>query len=662
MKWRTLSHAGAGVLGLMVLALCAISMHAQDSTPKDEWRYYSGDNGAKKYSPLDQINKDNVAKLRVAWRRPHIDPDLLAGYQGQALRLSNNFRSTPIMVNGVLYASNAVGLAEAFDAGTGKTLWLQKPGPEGIRGGTSNRGVAYWSDASGGRLLTHRNQYLYALDPKTGEPVADFGDGGRVDLNVGLGPLYPMYRWSSTPLVVRDVVVMGSSMADQDSASRMEGEPGDVRAYDVRTGKLRWTIHVVPREGEPGTETWDDESWRYTGAGNVWALMSADDELGYVYLPTTSVTNDMYGGHRRGNNLYSDCIIAVEATTGKRVWYFQTVHHDLFDYDNPAAPILADITVGGRKIKAVVQVTKQSFAYVLDRVTGKPVWPIEERPVPASTVPGEKASPTQPFPTRPPAFDRQGVTIDDLIDFTPELRAEAIEIVKKYVTGPVFTPPSVVDDGPTGKKGSIQLPGSVGGADWTGAAFDPETGMLYVPSMTNPFVSNLIPGKGTETNLLYRASTRELIQGPRGLPLMKPPYGRITAIDLNRGEQAWMVPNGDGPRNHPLLKDLHLPPLGQAVRAAPLVTKTLLFVSEGDQINVRTPPTGGGRKFRAFDKATGRVIWETELEAGTTGTPITYLYKGRQFIVVAIGGLEHPAELIALSLPATDTTASGRAR
>jgi len=338
------------------------------------------------------------------------------------------------------------------------------------------------------------------------------------------------------------------------------------------------------------------------------------------------------------------------------------VHHDLFDYDNPAAPILADITVGGRKIKAVVQVTKQSFAYVLDRVTGKPVWPIEERPVPASTVPGEKASPTQPFPTKPPAFDRQGVTIDDLIDFTPELRAEAIEIIKKYVTGPVFTPPSVVGDGPTGKKGSIQLPGSVGGTDWTGAAFDPETGMLYVPSMTNPFVSNLIPGKGTETNLLYRASTRELIQGPRGLPLMKPPYGRITAIDLNRGEQAWMVPNGDGPRNHPLLKDLHLPPLGQAVRAAPLVTKTLLFVSEGDQINVRTPPNGGGRKFRAFDKATGRVIWETELEAGTTGTPITYLHKGRQFIVVAIGGLEHPAELIALSLPATDTTASGRAR
>jgi quinoprotein glucose dehydrogenase len=345
MKWRTLSHAG--VLGLTVLALCAISMHAQDRTPKGEWRYYSGDNGAKKYSPLDQINKDNVAKLHVAWRRPHIDPELLAGYQGQPLRLSNNFRSTPIMVNGVLYASNAVGLAEAFDPGTGKTIWLQKPGSEGIRGGASNRGVAYWSDASGGRILTHRNQYLYALDPRTGEPFAGFGDGGKVDLNVGLGPLYPMYRWGSTPLVVRDVVVMGSSMADQDSASRMEGEPGDVRAYDVRTGKLRWTIHVVPREGEPGTDSWDDESWRYTGAGNVWALMSADDELGYVYLPTTSVTNDMYGGHRRGNNLYSDCIIAVEATTGKRVWYFQTVHHDLFDYDNPAAPILAD-TLGAR--------------------------------------------------------------------------------------------------------------------------------------------------------------------------------------------------------------------------------------------------------------------------------------------------------------------------
>ena len=416
--------------------------------------------------------------------------------------------------------------------------------------------------------------------------------------------------------------------------------------------KLRWTFHVIPRAGESGTETWENESWRYTGAANVWAPMSADDELGYVYLPTSSATNDMYGGHRLGGNLFSSSIVCLDAATGKRVWHFQTVHHDLFDYDNPAAPILGDINVDGRRIKAVVQVTKQAFAFVLDRVTGQPVWPIEERPVPASSVPGERSWPTQPVPTRPPAFDRQGLTVDDLIDFTPELRAEAIEITRKYVTGPTFTPPSVAGPGLEDTKGTIQLPGSVGGADWTGAAFDPETAMLYVPSMTNPFVANLLPGDPQRTDLRYRASTRELIQGPRGLPLTKPPYGRVTALDLNRGERAWMVANGDGPRNHPLLKPLNLPPLGQSVRAAPLVTRTLLFVSEGDQINVRTPPNGGGRMLRAFDKATGGVVWETGLGAGTTGTLITYLFKGRQYIVVAIGGQNHAAEFVAFALTA----------
>ena len=424
-----------------------------------------------------------------------------------------------------------------------------------------------------------------------------------------------------------------------------------MRAYDVRTGALRWTFRIIPRPGEEGNDTWENESWGYTGAGNVWSPMSADDELGYVYLPTTSATNDMYGGHRPGDNLFADSVVCLDARTGRRVWHFQTVHHDLFDYDNPAAPILVDIQVDGRPVKAVVQVTKQSFTYVLDRRTGQPVWPIEERPVPPSTVPGEKASPTQPIPTRPPPFDRQGITTDDLIDFTPELRAEALEIMKQYVTGPVFTPPSVIGPGPGDTKGTIQLPGSVGGADWTGAAFDPDTGVLYVPSMTNPFVANLLPGKPDETNLRYRASTRALLQGPRGLPLTKPPYGRITALDLNRGETLWMAPNGDGPRRHPAIAHLNLGPLGHSVRAAPLVTKTLLFVSEGDQINVRTPPGGGGKMLRAFDKATGQVVWETELDAGTTGTLMTYLHKGRQYIVVAIGSQQHPAEFIALALP-----------
>jgi glucose dehydrogenase len=632
---------------LIVLACAAVSGAGNDTPAKGEWRQYAGDNGSTKYSPLDQINRSNVMKLRVAWRRPQIDAEFAAAYPN--LRLSNNYRSTPIMAGGVLYATNAVGIAEGFDPETGRTLWRQKVAGElsGNPGlGGAIRALAYWREGPDARILTYQKQYLYALDPKTGETFSSFGDGGKVDLSVN-----GQYLWNAPPLVIRDMVLIGSSMPEQDSAAKMEGPAGEVRAFDVRTGKLRWTFRVIPREGEPGIETWDNESWRYTGAGNVWAPMSADDELGYVYLPTTSPTNDMYGGHRPGNNLYSDSIVCLDARTGKMIWHFQTIHHDMFDYDNPAAPILGTITVDGRRIRAVIQVTKQSFTYVLDRITGKPVWPIVERPVPQSTVPGEHSSPTQPIPTKPPPFDRQGVAMDDLIDFTPELRAEAIEIVKHYVTGPVFMPPSVVGDGPNDTKGTIQLPGSVGGADWTGAGFDPETGMLYVPSMTNPFVANLVPGNPQQTNLRYRASTRALLMGPQGLPLMKPPYGRITAIDLNRGEHAWMVPNGDGPRDHPLLKALNLPPLGHASRGAPLVTKTLLFAPDGDQMNTRTPPGGGGTKFRALDKATGKTVWETDLDAGVTGAPMTYLYKGKQYIVKPIGGRDHPAEFVALTLP-----------
>src|SRR5438105_12649251 len=645
MLWRTPIPLAA--LFAAVLAIEAASPIADSA--KGEWPYYSGDNGAKKYSPLDQITRQNVAALQIAWRRPQIDPAISALLPPN-FRLSNNFRSTPLMVHGVMYASDGIGLAEAFDPETGKTLWVQKPGGEEIRGGSSNRGVGYWSRGADERLFSFRGHSLFALNPKTGEPIREFGDKGAVDLDDGLDTTLGQWHWTSAPLVVKDVVVMGSAMAEQDSATKKEGQPGDVRGYDVHSGKLRWTFHVVPREGEDGRETWEEDAWRYTGAGNVWALMSADDDLGYVYLPTTSVTNDMYGGHRKGNDLFSDSIVCIDARTGRRVWYYQTVHHDLFDYDNPAAPILADITVDGRPIKALVQITKQSFAYVLDRTNGRPVWPIVERAVPQSDVPGEKTSATQPFPTKPPAFDRQGLDENDLIDFTPELRAQALDVLKHFRHGPLFTPPSVVSDDPNGTQATIQLSGSVGGADWTGAAFDPETGMLYVPSMTNPFVANLVAGRPDETNLRYRAGDRRLMHLPNGLPLTKPPYGRITAIDLNRGEQVWMVPNGDGPRNHPVLKALNLPALGHAVRAAPLVTKSLLFVTEGDQINVRTPPGGGGNKIRAYDKATGRVVWEYEMDAGSTGTLMTYLHKGTQYIVVAIGGQRHAAEFIAFAL------------
>ncbi|MEO8259430.1 MAG: pyrroloquinoline quinone-dependent dehydrogenase [Acidobacteriota bacterium] len=638
-----------GVAGLSLV-------YAADARKIGEWPYYSADNRSSKYSPLDQINKDTVAKLQVAWRRPQVDPSLLVA--NPDLRLSNRFTATPIMVNGVLYVPDGLGLVEAIDPGTGRTLWTQQPlvpGADGLLGGGAHWGVAYWSPGGpaspDARIFTTRAQFLFALDPKSGAPLAGFGDGGKVDLNVGLGPLMRSFRWSGVPLVVRDVVVIGSSMLEQDSARTREGAPGDVRAYDVRTGRLRWTFHVIPHAGEPGAETWENDSNAYTGAGNVWSMMSADDDLGYVYLPTSGGTNDMYGGHRLGNNLYTSSIVCLDARTGKRVWHFQTVHHDLFDYDNPAAPILVDITVGGRRIKAVAQVTKHGFVFVLDRITGKPVWPIEERPVPASDVVGERASRTQPFPTKPPPFERQGLQEDDLIDFTAELRAEALEILKQYRVGPLFTPPSVRGDAPAATKGTLQLPGSNGGTAWTGAAFDPDTNTLFIPSKTNPFAADLVKGKPEETNLDYRAAARPLVPGPRGLPLVKPPYGRVTAIDLNRGDRLWMVANGDGPRNHPEIKALNLPPLGQAVRSAAIATRSLLFVTEGDQINPRTPPGGGGRKLRALDKTTGQTVSEIELDAGATGAPMTYLFNGKQFIVLAIGGQRHPGELVALSLP-----------
>jgi len=637
--------------GLTGLALGVVSIDGA-AAKTGEWPYYSADNRSTKYSALDQINKDNVSMLRVAWRRPQADPALLEA--NPDIRLSNRYTATPIMVNGVLYVPDGFGLVEALDPGTGRTLWTQKPltpAPEGLQGGGAHWGVAYWSQGADARIFSTRAQYLFALDATTGDPIADFGDGGKVDLNVGLGPLMKSYRWSGVPLISRDVIVVGSSMLEQDSARTKEGPPGDVRGYDVKTGKLRWTFHVIPRAGEPGVETWENDSYTYTGAGNVWSMMSADDELGYVYLPTSSGTNDMYGGHRPGKNLYTSSIVCLDVRTGKRIWHFQTVHHDLFDYDNPAAPILTDITVAGRRIKAVSQVTKHGFVFVLDRATGKPVWPIEERRVPQSNVPGEKTSATQPFPTKPPPFERQGLQEDDLIDFTAELRAEAVAIIKQYRTGPLFTPPSVRGDQPGAVKGTLQLPGSNGGTAWTGAAFDPETSTLFIPSKTNPFSADLVKGNPQETDLDYRAATRPLVAGPRGLPLVKPPYGRVTAIDLNKGERAWMVANGDGPRDNPAIKALNLGPLGQAVRSSAIATKTLLFVTEGDQLNPRTPPGGGGRKFRALDKDTGQTLWEIELEAGANGAPMTYLFNGKQYVVWAIGGQRHAAELVALSLP-----------
>jgi quinoprotein glucose dehydrogenase len=652
----------------MAVVLASALPGAQQGSPKNgEWTRYSADSGSIKYAPLDQINKDNVGRLRVAWRRPAVDASLSS--KNPEFSYSTNFRSTPLMIDGVLYASNGIGLVEAFDPATGKTVWIQEPFPDepgqGLRG-DSARSLAYWTDGTERRLYSVRGEYLVALDLRTGKAVQGFGDGGRVNLRPGLGPKAVVYGWSGVPQICRDVVMVGVGIGGgmPDRAARKEGIPGVVQAFDVRTGRPRWKFNPIPHPGEVGNETWEADSWSYSGNANLWSLMSADEELGLVYLPMTAPTSDMYGGHRLGDNLFSTSIVCVRCLTGERVWHFQTSHHDLWDYDLPAAPILADIRVNGRPIKAVVQLTKQAFAFVFDRTNGRPVWPIEERPVPQSDTPGERTSKTQPFPTKPPAFDRQGVSVDDLIDFTPQLRAEAVALLKYYKIGPLFTPPTIRGEGPDGIRGTIQLPGSVGGADWQGAAFDPDTGLLYVPSITGPFTADLVKGDPRRTDLNYLSGTRAWTPGPEGLPLLKPPYGRITAIDLNKGELVWMVPNGEGPRNHPLLKPLNLPYLGNTGRAAPLATKTLLFVGEGSNVmsalgerlrpemNPDLVPGAGGKKFRAYDKATGKTLREIDLPQGTTGAPMTYMFEGKQYLVVAVGGTEpKSAEFVAMSLP-----------
>ncbi len=672
-----------------VLGMVAISAQKKASNPaaavSSEWRGYGGDKGFQRYSPLDQINRDNVKDLQVVWARPSVDsqykevyPDLIA---------SNYLRGTPIMVDGVLYASDGVGLLEAFDAATGKTKWVQKPFPKSLKeaAGQSVRGVEYFRNGSEERIILIRGEYLYSVDAKTGEPTSNFGEGGRVWLNRRTIQ-NATYFATNGPLIANGVIVIGGNGGGKvgggygDSGIQKEAAPDDIRGYDARTGKQVWTFHIMPREGEPGVETWGKESWKFVGNMGNWGPMTVDEKLGLVYVPLTAPTLSYYGGHRPGKNVYSDSLVAINAKTGKLAWYFQTVHHDLWDYDLASPPILGDITVDGKHIKAVMAASKTSFLWVFDRETGKPVWPVEERPVPQSKVPGEESSPTQPFPTKPPPFDRQGVTEDDLIDFTPALHQEALKIAKQYVMGPIFTPPSLISKEPGGTKGTLELPGVWGSGNWNTGAFDPETAIYYAVSRTDPTVYGLVKSDDPEATIDYQIggeprrydggekpqnSSRpdprrnNLLpvppKGPSGLPLLKPPYGRITALDMNKGDKLWTVANGDGPRDNPLLKNLNLPPLGEPGRPAPLLTKTLLFVGEASDAISGRHGSPGARKFRAYDKATGQVIWEKELPAGTTGGPITYLANGKQFIVVPIGGKSYSAGWVALAIaPASE--------
>ncbi|MCZ6915873.1 MAG: pyrroloquinoline quinone-dependent dehydrogenase [Gemmatimonadetes bacterium] len=608
----------------------------------EEWAVYGGDPGGMKYSTLTAIDRNNVHDLTPAWEW-NVGEHRIPETDSTRAARPGNFQATPLMINDTLFLSTPYNRVVALDAETGTEFWSYDPeayrwGQPSNGTGFVHRGVATWTDGKERRVFINSRWRLIALDAANGEPIEGFGDDGEVNLVEDLvwevNSLH--YTNTSPPVVYDDLVIVGNGVGDR--LTYENDPPGDVQAFNVRTGKRAWSFHTIPQAGEFGNETWEDDSWRHTGHTNVWAPFTVDTERGLVYLPVSTPSNDWYGGARKGDNLFAESIVCLDAKTGERVWHFQTVHHGLWDYDIPAPPVLVTITVDGRRIDAVVVLGKTGFAYVFDRVTGEPVWPIEERPVAASDVPGERAAATQPFPIKPAPFAKQGLSTDDLIDFTPGLRLRALRQVQGYRMGPMFTPPSIA--------GTIMMPGVIGGAGWGGGAVDPSTGVLFVKASNNPALVRLIRPAASDTiqaDFGYDRSARLGIPGDGNLlPIHKPPYGTVTAIDLNTGERLWQVPVGDTPRvhDHPLLRELDLPPLGVSGAPGPIVTASgLLFL------------TGGGSVLYALDTVDGSVLWEADLGARGYAVPMTYQTRsGRQFVVIATGGGEE-AVLKAFALP-----------
>jgi quinoprotein glucose dehydrogenase len=630
----------------MSLFVLAANAYAQQGTKNGEWRYWGGDAGSTRYSSLTQIDASNAKQVEVAWRWGALPigdrPDV-------------NWQATPLYVDGALYVTTGVHQAAALDPATGKTLWVFNPDPKdlatGRPGNPSGRSMAYWTDGKQKRLFRSTlDGRLISIDARTGKADPKFGEGGNVYLNRELTDRpVPVLGSTSPPIVVGDVIVV--QITPEVYAPNKEATPGHIRGYDVRTGKRVWTFHTIPQAGEFGAETWENNSWQINGNAGVWTLLSADLDLGYVYLPVETPSHDFYGGHRLGDNLFAESIVCLDAKTGKRVWHFQIVHHGVWDYDPPAAPILGDIVVNGKKIRAVTQLTKMGMSFVFDRVTGKPVWPIEEKPVPQTDVPGERTSPTQPFPTKPAPYEPMGYDASNLIDFTPELHQEAIEIANHYRRGPMYTPTSRVIEG--GNQGTWVQPGYGGGSNWNGGAFDPETAWMYVPTKNQPMIATLTAANPKLTNYDYVRGTTTVAPGPRGLPIARPPWSKITATDMNTGEHRWWKSIGPAPeevRKHPALQGLKLDFANMgytSIRPSPVVTKTLLFLPDAGALS----GDPGGNMIRAYNKKTGAVLAEIELPSKSTGAPMTYLYKGVQYVVTAVSTRDHPAELVALAVP-----------
>lgn len=648
--------------------------------PPGEWRYIGGDVRHTRYSELEQIHRSNFGDLEVAWiwRSDNFGP-----------APDNVFRSTPLYVDGMLYTvAGARRTVAAIDPATGETLWTyREPHTTRFDRGMRNnygKGVAYGeTDGRGVIYYTSPGFFLHALDARTGRPLedwgtkvplADFPESGAVDLLPDLvGDWQPWlesgYSYdpdhgiprelgnlstSSPPIVVNGVVIVGNVHEQGYYQTRIENIPGDILAYDARDGSFLWKFHVIPRPGEFGHETWESDSWLRTGDVSSWAPMSADPERGLVYIPTNPPTIDFYGGFRPGDNLFGTSVIALDVRTGERRWHFQTVKHDVWNYDNPTAPVLLDVQVDGEPTPILVQTTKQGWAFTFNRETGEPIWPIEDRPVPRSEIPGEKLSPTQPFPTRPLAYEMQGLTEDDLIDFTPELRSEALEIIREFRLGPIYNPPLHAGN-EAGLRSFVLCPMGATNINAPTSA-DPETGILYVMSRRTCRSEVVVPGVEMddpddpmttgETISDFVVANRGSFAGPGGLPIFKPPYSSITAIDMNTGEHLWSIPNGDTPTaiaNHPALQGVDLPNTGQLTYAPTMVTKTLLITG--------TATSDGDPVLHAIDKRTGERLATVPLPAPNQYGMMTYLHEGRQYIVAQVAGRGLAGALVALRLP-----------
>ena len=664
----------------------AVVLSAQARFKDTEWPTHGADLAASRYRALDQINGSNFSKLEIAWR---FKTDSIGN------RPEFKLEGTPLMINGVLYATaGSRRAAIALDAATGELLWVHGE-HEGARGAAaprqlSGRGLAYWTDGKEERILYVTPGYrLICLDAKTGALVKTFGKEGTVDLKLeddqSIDLVNGEIGLQSAPVVAKDTIIIGAAFREGMTPKSMHNNKGFVRGFDVRTGKRLWIFHTIPTKTEPGYETWEKGSAEYTGNTGVWTQITVDEQLGLVYLPVESPTGDYFGGHRPGNNLYGESLVCVDLKTGQRKWFFQLVHHPLWDMDISSAPLLADINVNGRAIKAVAQPTKQGILYVFDRVSGQPVWPIEERPVEKGDVPGEWYSPTQPFPTKPPPYSRNGVTPDILVDFTPAIRDQAQTIAAKYKLGPIFTPP--VASKTNGPLATLTLGTAAGGTNWYGGSYDPETHTVYV-SASNASLTpiGLVPAPKDISDMNYILGTEgqeiRIARGPgenagsdaaplprtpapapapvnplnvQGLPLLKPPYGTLSAINLDKGEITWQVAHGETPdvvRNHPLLKGMTLPRTGQAGGVVTAVTKTLVLA--GDPQVTTTADHPRGAMLRAYDKASGKEVGAVYMPAQQSGGVMTYMVKGKQYIVVAVSGGAYSGEYIAYSLPAAE--------